>query len=483
MKMRSVNLRELAFEVLRRRGATPLRAIDRVARREGLEPRDRALLRRLITTEARRRGTLRALSQHFTARGISPDLSIHLRIGLAQLFFLDRIPDHAAVSETVSAAMATLGDRKGRIVNGVLRNALRVRATGSSGDPRRDIPLRDVHLTVPVFHDPREHPLLWMEEALSLPVALAKRWSKRYGEEQTRALASMALEEPDLSLRIAAFDTDRESILRELAEIGVEARASLHERIVLARAEDTERALRSDLFARGRISVQGETALRSAELVGARAGECILDACASPGGKTAVLAATGARVIACDVSAKKLARVRETLDRLAPESNAAERRQIVGSEIDGSERVRSEIEPREIGTTVRSSAQLAVCAAARAIADASCDAVLVDAPCSNTGVLAKRPEARWRFGNESQRSLGELQSILLREGARCVRRGGRLVYATCSIEPEENQRRVKSFLAQHAGFAIEDEIEALPAEPGSSGPVDGGYAVRLRRNA
>jgi hypothetical protein len=76
-------------------------------------------------------------------------------------------------------------------VNAVLRSALRVRASGTSGDPRRDFPLRDVHLTVPVFHDPREHPLLWIEDALSMPVALAKRWVKRYGEERTRALAAL----------------------------------------------------------------------------------------------------------------------------------------------------------------------------------------------------------------------------------------------------------------------------------------------------
>jgi 16S rRNA (cytosine967-C5)-methyltransferase len=443
-----VSLRVHAYRILRRRSATPLRDIDRLARREGLDPRDRALLRRLVATEARRRGTLRAIVQRFAKRTVASDLSIHLRLGLVQLFFLDQIPDHAAVSETVSAAMETLGERRGRFVNAVLRSALRVRATGTSGDPRRDLPLRDVHFTVPVFHDPREHPLLWIEEALSLPVALAKRWTKRYGEETTRALALLALAEPDLSLSIVAPDATRDEIVRELQSAGVEARPGIHDRILLTRAADSEKVLRSDLFARGAITVQGETARRSAELASARAGERVLDVCASPGGKTAVLAASDARVIACDVNAKKIARARDTLRRLG----LAHRVLTIA------------------------------CEDARAIAGDSCDVVLVDAPCSNTGVLAKRPEARWRFGPESQRSLGELQSRLLREGARCVRRGGRLVYATCSIEPEENQRRVKSFLAEHAGFAIEEEIEALPAVAGSAGPVDGGYCVRLRRD-
>jgi 16S rRNA (cytosine967-C5)-methyltransferase len=444
-----VNVRLLAYEALRRGGSTPLRSVERVARREGLDARDRALLRRLVGTEARRRGTLRALVQHFARRKIGADLAIHLRLGFVQIFFLDQIPDHAAVSETVSAAMSSLGDRRGRFVNAVLRNALRARAQGTSGDPRRDLPLREVHLTVPVFHDPREHPLLWMEEALSLPAPLAKRWSKRYGEERARELATLALDEPDLSLRVVAAEDDRASIQRELEASGVATVGGAHERILLAPSSATELVVRHSLFEQGRLTVQGETALRSAELLEARPLERVLDLCAAPGGKTAVLAASGARVLACDSSPLRLVRARDTLRRLKLD-----------------ERV-----------------DLVACDGARAIAPESCDAVLVDAPCSNTGVLAKRPEARWRFGRESQRSLGELQTRLLCDAASCVRLGGRLVYATCSIEPEENQRRVRAFLAEDPRFALEAEIEALPGPRGSQGPADGGYAARLRRVA
>jgi 16S rRNA (cytosine967-C5)-methyltransferase len=442
-----VNLRLLAYEALRGRGATPLRRLDRLARREQLEARDRALLRRLVATEARRRGTLRALVVHFARRRLSPELSIHLRLGFIQLFFLDQIPDHAAVSETVSAALTTHGDRRGRLVNAILRSALRVRAMGTSGDPRRDLPLREVHLTVPVFHDPREHPLLWMEEALSMPVALAKRWTKRYGEERTRELALLALEECDLSLRLVSPDDDRDSVQRVLSESGIAARGAAHERILLAPASATERVVRHELFESGRLTVQGETALRAAELVEAKAGERILDLCSAPGGKTAVLAASGARIAASDSNLRRLSRARDTLRRLK-----------LGARVD-----------------------LVACDGAAAFVEENFDAALVDAPCSNTGVLAQRPEARWRFGSESQRSLAELQTRLLREGAARVRRGGRLVYATCSIEPEENSRRVRAFVSADPRFVIEQEIDALPARAGTRGPVDGGYAARLRR--
>jgi 16S rRNA (cytosine967-C5)-methyltransferase len=115
--------------------------------------------------------------------------------------------------------------------------------------------------------------------------------------------------------------------------------------------------------------------------------------------------------------------------------------------------------------------------------------VLVDAPCSNTGVLAKRPSARWRFGPATRASLHELQQRLLREAAARVRPGGRLVWSTCSLEPEENSQLVRAFTEAHAGWEIEVEHEALPAAPAPAdarggtpaGPLDGGYRARLRR--
>jgi 16S rRNA (cytosine967-C5)-methyltransferase len=454
----------LAFEVLHRRGATPLRTVERVARREELDARDRALLRRLVATEVRRRGTLRALAQHLAERKLDADLALHARIGLAQIFFLDKIPDHAALSETVSAAMESLSDRHGRVVNAMLRNALRLRASGASGDPRRDLPLRELHIAEPVFHDPREHLFLWMEEALSIPVALAKRWVKRYGEERAKELAILALREPDLSLRVARRavlddggrvriesrdrETVRTELERELALATGTIRDGIHPRVLVTSHAHVAAIVRSTLFEHGAITIQGETALRAAELVDAQPREKIIDLCAAPGGKTAVLLEAGCDVTARDASAARFERLTETLARFDNPASTLHAEIAEGA---------SGLEPE------------------------SFDAVLVDAPCSDTGVLAARPEARWRFGRESLAALAELQAHLLREAATCVRRGGRLVYSTCSIEPEENQRRVRAFLAEHAELTLEREIESLPAASGTSGPVDGGYAARLLR--
>lgn len=442
--------RHTAWRILRSGNPTPLREVDRWAARARLEPRDRALLRRLVGTEVRRRGTLRALAAHFTRQKPGPDLAAHLRLGLAQIFFLDRVPPHAAVSETVRAAADTVSLPRARVVNAALRAALRARRSGSSGDPRRDIVGRPWHFEEPVFRDPAEHPLLWAEDALSVPAALFKGWRERYGEERASALARAALEEPELSLVVVRGE--RDALAAELAAAGATTRPGGHPRVLLASPEATEEVLASTAFREGRLTVQGEAALRAAELVEAREGERVLDLCAAPGGKALALAATGADVFAVDASPRRLADLPAAIARLAP---AGAVRCVAA---DGTAALRD---------------------------GAAFDAILVDAPCTNTGVLAARPEARWRYGPTPRRALVALQARLLAEGASRARPGGRLVYSTCSLEPEENAQQVRAFLAERPEWRLEAEMEILPAADGGGaavpGPVDGGYAARLSR--
>ena len=436
--------RETAWRVLRSGSPKPLNEVDRYAREAGLEPRDRALVRRIVGTEIRRRGTLRSIVRKYAKGKPKPDLVAHLHVGLVQLLFLDGVPPHAVLSETVRATADTLGLSKGRYVNAVLRTVQRSVRPETSGDPRRDLVQREVSFDEPVFKDPSEHPLLWFEDALSIPANLMKRWVERYGEERARELALTAMTEPRLSL--CGTGVAREDLRAELAAAGIETQDGLHDDVLVTTPATSEGLFQSDAFREGRFTVQGETALRAAELVGAQAGEAVLDMCAAPGGKTAVLARTGAEVLAVDRSAGRLAGLRSNLERL---------------------RVPGRVHPA------------AMDAAAGLDPKRSFDAVLLDAPCSNTGVLAARPGARWRFGPAAQRELTELQSRLLESAASRVRAGGRLVYSTCSLEPEENGRQVRAFLERHGDWRLEQEHEALPGVPGSSGPADGGYAARL----
>ncbi|MDA1263991.1 MAG: hypothetical protein O2816_02795 [Planctomycetota bacterium] len=436
--------RQAAWKILRSGSTMPLREVDRVAAAYELDDRDRGLLRQLIGTEVRRRGSLRAIAAHFAKGKPSADVAAHLRLGIAQLCFLDRIPPHAAVSETVRSAADTLGLARGRYINGVLRSMQRALRPGYSGDPTRDLVGAGRHFEMPVFRDPTQHPLLWMEDALSMPAALAKRWHKRYGEEQATALARLAVKEPATSLVV--LEGEREEVA---AQLDLNTTPGTHPRVLLAPRGTLSTVFASEPFRHGRLTVQGETALRAAELLEAQEGERVLDLCAAPGGKTVMLAHAGAQVVAVDVNPTRLAPLEVNLARVG----LLERVKTLVS--DG-------------------------CAA---LAESALfDGVLVDAPCSNTGVLAARPGARWRFGPKQTEELCAIQRSLLEGACKHVRDGGRLVYSVCSIEPEEGPQQVKRFLESHAGWELEEELVALPADAAAGGPLDGGFTARLRRN-
>jgi len=430
-----------AWEVLRSGSDAPLREVAKAAERAELEPRDAGLLRRLVGTEVRRRSTLRAILARLTRGKPNADLACHLRLGLVQIFFLDRVPDHAAVNETVDAVSRTLGLSKGKYANGVLRSALRLRQEGHMDMPQHDVVGSPWRLREPVFRDPGEHPYLWAEDALSVPAKLVKGWGERWGEEEAFRVARWFLSEPPLSVRVSLGE--RESVAEELKGAECDPIPGAHERILLLPADQTGALLGSEAFKAGRAVVQGEAALRAAELVAAVEGEAVLDLCAAPGGKTAVLAETGAKVTACDISEARLALISEGAERLGHADSV----EVLLQEPDA---------PAPAGPY---------------------DAVIVDAPCSNTGVLGARPGARWRWGPASKRSLEEVQTSLLERGARAVRPGGRLVWSTCSLEPGENERRVSQFLGEHSGWRLERESLTLPGV--EQGPVDGGYAALL----
>ena len=432
-----------AWSVLRSGSPAPLREVPRACEDRGLDGRDAALVRRLVGTEVRRRGTLRALMRKFVLGKVKPDLAAHLHLGLVQILFLDRIPNHAAVSATIGAVDETLGHSKVRVVNGVLRNVIRARREGTSGDPRSDLVGRDLHMVQPVFHDPATHPLLWAEDALSIPSNMCKRWEKRMGRQRALELAHHYLAEPPLVVR--GVGVDREGARALLEELDVAPVDGHHPRTLRVGAEHTAAVTSCDAFFEGRLTIQGESALAAAELMEAAPDESILDLCAAPGGKTAVLAEAGARVTAADVNPTRLEQARATCERLG----LAHRVRFVVS--DGTD----ELDPEKF------------------------DGVFVDAPCSNTGVLGARPGARWRFGPSVLKELVALQTILLEQGAERVRSGGRLVWSTCSLEPEENGRLVRAFLEANAGWELEEERDTLP---GADGPIDGGYAARLRRS-
>lgn len=438
--------RDTAYLCLRSGSPTPLREVDRYAAHRGLDERDTALARRLVGTEIRRRGTLRAVLAAMLHQKPKADLSTMLRLGIAQLLFLDRIPDHAAISETVRSVTDHLGLGKGRTANAVLRSVQRAIRPGACGDPTRDVVGRDLRFEFPIFRDPEEHPHLWAEDALSIPSALHKRWTQRMGRETADRLATLALEEPPLSLRLRT-ERPRDEVRAELEAAGVPCLNGGSPRFLLVAPEHAAAALGSPLFHRGELTVQGEHAFSAARMLPDLAGRRVLDLCAAPGGKTAAMLEAGpALVVACDLSARRLQRIRTGFQRLGLPIPGLVAMDRVGGLREG----------------VRF------------------DAVLVDAPCSNTGVLAQRPGAKWRHGPQSQGELVELQRNLLLSASEHVEPGGALVYSTCSLENEENEQQARRFLRERSGWELEEEHRSAPSPMGSGGPADGGYAVRLR---
>ena len=191
-------------------------------------------------------------------------------------------------------------------------------------------------------------------------------------------------------------------------------------------------------YADGDFIVQDPGTCLAVELLDPKEGERVLDACAAPGGKTVQIAWRGASVVACEVNPKRRRRLEENLARL----------------------------------------KLGVEVIPELPASQTFDKVLVDAPCSNTGVLRRRPDARWNWNGEKLAALVKLQSEILDACASRVAPGGVLVYSTCSNEPEENEAQVAAFLARHPDFSLEESRESIPFESGT----DGAFAARLRRN-
>ena len=435
--------RETAWYVLRSKSGAPLRDLDAIARERGHDARDVGLVRAICGTEIRRRATLRAIVQAFVPRKPKPELITHLHIGLVQLLYLDKVPDHAAVAATSDAVARTVGASKVPFVNGTLRAVIRARREGHVDDPRADLFDRPFHFDRPVFRDPVKHPLLWAEDAFSMPASLMKRWSRRHRTAGAEKLARFFASEPPLVLRALG---PRDELVESLRALEIDARAARLPNTILCPSDATGAVTSSEAFQSGRLTVQGETAVLAAETVDAKPGEEVLDLCAAPGGKTAILAGTGASVVAVDVDERRLARAEDTCRRLG----------------------------------VADHVEFLVSDGGDALGDRTFDAALVDAPCSNTGVLGARPEARWRFGPNSLASVGKLQERLFEEAAARVRPGGRLVWSTCSLEPEENGRRVASFLAEHPDWKLESDRSSVP--DAEHGPWDGGYVARLVRS-
>ncbi len=423
--------RRAALEVLRDVGrGRPLDAALAETLRELPDP-DRRLAHELAAGVLRGRTGLDRRLAPLVPRGLSrvdPAVRDVLRLGAYQLTSLDRVPPHAAVGTSVELARETAGARAAGFVNAVLRR---------------------------LGADPRENktaaPGGGLAERYSHPSWLVRRWESRFGRDATERLLRWNNARPRLVVQPARASL--EQIVHGLRAAGVAVEPAPHHAGV---AVDASRPDRLPGYAAGDFIVQDPAQSLVARYAAVPPGGVVYDACAAPGGKTIGLARGGARVVSADLHPTRLRRLRENLSRAGS-----------GNEIP-------------------------------LVADAAhppvrpVDAVLLDAPCLGTGTFARHPDARWRVTPAALAALAERQTALLNALSNRVRPGGLLVYATCSLEPEENVEQIERFRAEHPEFEREPpadfpavllteagDLMTLPQRDG----MDGAYAARLRRRA
>lgn len=411
--------------------------------------RDRNLARELTLGVLRRRMTIDAALRTFCRRPqsqVQPQLWQLLRLGAYQLMYLDRIPPHAAVHETVEVARRGGRSEWCRFANGILRALARaVRDAPGADDPRSSYPIDDVRSRTfdrKLFADPSTDRLKNLSQRFNVPQWLLERWSRQFDEQTLHTILLRDLRSPSTSLRVNRLRTDRETVLAMLAEAGIDAAAgNLPETVELDRRVNPHElpGLREGLF-----SIQDSTPMQAAAWLDPQPGETVLDLCAAPGTKTAHLAERmGDRgtVLATDVSLDRLNKIEQNVHRLGLTCVVPQRIDRDGSVIPAG----------------------------------PFDAILVDAPCTNTGVLSKRVEVRHRLSESDVAELAAVQQRLLQQAADRLKPGGRLLYSTCSLEPEENGENVRRFLASHPEFELVRQELVVP------GPShDGGYLALLR---
>jgi 16S rRNA (cytosine967-C5)-methyltransferase len=419
--------REIAIRVLRLRRASGdyvETLLERELARHPLSPPDRALCQELVYGMVRWRGTLDWLLARKTGgRAQNASLRALLHLGLYQLFWLQRIPDHAAVHETVELAKRLgFGPRAG-FLNAILRGYIRQRA-------QTEEMLEALKQTDPAA-------------GYSHPGWLVERWQARWGKSRTAPLLAWNNQPPPIYARLNELKTDAARLAARWQQEGLQFEERSWDwtgpRLVFElRRHPPLAALGS--FQDGWFYLQDPSTLLAVRHLDPQPGETILDVCAAPGGKTT-----------------HIAQLMGNRGRIAARDNQPERLKLL------------EENCRRLGATCVD----------LAAAPGPFDRILIDAPCSNTGVLRRRVEVRWRVQPEEIKRLSKAQSALLSQAAPELKPGGTLVYSTCSLEPEENEEVVRRFLENHPAFKLEHQRQLLPFIEG----VDGAYVATLRRRS
>lgn len=438
--------RKLALKVLldvHENGAYAALSLNKNLPRD-LKPEERRLTTQLVygtlENEVKIDHALNQLTEYPARDAVTRDA---LRLGVFQILFLERVPDSAAVDESVKLVKTMGMEASAGFVNAVLRNLIRGKDELSWPDKEKD---------------PEE----WLHVESSAPLWLVKKLIEAYGFDTAKQMLTYREASHPTTVRPNLLKLDDHGFEDLLRKKNLSFRAGVAPHAYLLEGV-TEPGFDPDYQA-GLYSIQGQSSMLAAEAVQARPGMKILDACAAPGGKSAYLCETmqlTGRVYAWELH---------------------EKRALL---LDG---VRRRLGLDNLRTAVKDACEY------RPDMEKTLDAVLLDAPCSGTGVLSQKPDIKLRLKESDLPAIAETQKKLLNTVCRYVRPGGLLVYSTCSVLPEENKAQIEAFLKEHPEYTTEPMPLSFPAELrqqqdalglqllGFRDQVEGFYIVRLRRN-
>jgi 16S rRNA (cytosine967-C5)-methyltransferase len=444
--------RNLALYVLNRldRCDRTLDSLLEESQKENLLPkRERALFNAIVYGVIRWRGRLDWIINHLSKLPLNktkPEILNILRIGLFQMIYLDRIPVSAAVNTSVEMAKHSAGERSAGYVNAVLRKASRELET---------LPLPD---TI-------KEPAYRLSVIKSFPEWMIKRWIRLFGEKQAADMCDAVNEIPPITVRVNRLKAEREELVNSIEPDVRNIRVTEYspDGVIFSNPEKSIHEMES--FKKGLFQVQDEAAQLVTLLLDPKMGESVLDACAGLGGKTGhigQLMKNSGEITAFDIDKAKLSKLNREMERLC-----------ITNVITDAEDIGNPLFPKKYYGRF--------------------DRILLDAPCSNMGVLRRNPDVKWKLTEKNLIQYGGRQLLFLENLADLLKPSGVLVYAVCSTEPEENENVIKEFLIKRPDFAIDnaldlpERIRPLIYDGGfiktypHINNMDGFFSVRLKR--
>jgi 16S rRNA (cytosine967-C5)-methyltransferase len=378
-----------------------------------LETRERAQVREYVQNILRKRSYLDFLIDEFSSVSVAemkPGLKNILRLAIYDMLFMDSTPDYAAINEAVEIAKMKLGSKTGDLVNAIMRNM------------QRD----GKNLPKPAFKDRNK----LVATTFSHPEWMVERWRKRFGEREAFQLMQANNSRPHYYVRVNTIRTKPENFELRMEKMDIEVKPS-DWLPYYYQVDSVQPFIAKGLLSKGICLVQDIAAGFAPTILDPQPGEKVFDLCAAPGTKSIMMSDLmqgEGEILSVDISSERLEKLAESALNYGAENIKIRR-----------------------GDVLEVSLGLA-------------DAVLLDAPCTGTGVLSKRADLRWRRDEEGLKNAVELQEQLLEEAGNMVKRGGRLVYSTCSLEPEENMDQITKFLDKYDNFELEPLDDYLPEE-------------------